>query len=138
MNPEEVGSPTPEQMTAALLKAARAGCWNHWQHEVKTHVGDWVKTRAMHKPLTAEQFARLPAAVAEYQFVELCVYRYKGKVVWGYYCRKLPLEGNVLVRVLVVLEPTEGEIIHCMRSNRGKKYAERWGEQEKLFIPVRW
>ena len=138
MEPEEVCNPTPEQMTAALLEAAQARRWNHWQHEVKTHAGDWVRVGAMRKPLTAEQFARLPAAVAEYQFVELCVYRYKGKVVWGYYCKKLPFEGNVLVRVLVVLEPTEREIIHCMRSRRGKRYVERWGEQEKLFISVRW
>ena len=138
MKPEKVRHPTPEQMTAALLKAAQAGRWNHWQHEVETHASDWVKARAMHKPLAAEQFAKLPAAVAEYQFVELCVYRYKGKVVWGYYCKKLPFEGNVLVHVLAVLEPTKGEIIHCMRSNRGKKYTERWGKREKLFIPVRW
>lgn len=138
MKPEEVRHPTPEQMTAALLEAACAGRWNHWRHEVKTHAGDWVEVGAMRKPLTAEQFARLPAAVAEYQFVELCVYRYRGKVAWGYYCKKLPFEGNVLTRVLVVLEPTEREIMHCMRSRRGKRYAERWGEQEKLFIPVRW
>ena len=63
-------------MTAALLEATRAERWNHWQHEVKTHAGDWVRVGVMRKPLTAEQFARLPAAVAEYQFVELCVYRY--------------------------------------------------------------
>ena len=138
MKPEEVRHPTPEQMTAALLKAAQAGRWNHWQHEVETHAGDWVEAGAMRKPLTAEQFARLPAAVAEYQFVELCVYRYKGRVVWGYYCKKLTFEGKVLVRVLVSLEPTEGEIIHCMLARRGKRYVERWGEQEKLFIPVRW
>jgi len=29
MKPEEVRHPTPEQMTAALLKAAQAGRWNH-------------------------------------------------------------------------------------------------------------
>jgi hypothetical protein len=138
MKPEEVRHPTPEQMTVALLEAARTWRWNHWQHEVKTHADDWFRVGAMRKPLTAEQFARLPAAVAEYQFVELCVYRYKGKVVWGYYCKKLPFEENVLTRVLVVLEPTEREIIHCMRSRRGKRYVERWGEQERLFISVRW
>jgi len=138
MRPEEVRHPTSEQMAAVLLEAARAGRWNHWRHEVETHASDWVEAEAMRKPLTAEQFARLPAVVAEYQFVELCVYRYKGKVVWGYYCKRLPFEGNVLVRVLVSLEPTEGEIIHCMLSRRGKRYVERWGEQEKLFIPVRW
>jgi hypothetical protein len=81
MKPEKVRNPIPEQMTASLLEAARARRWNHWQHEVETHAGDWVRVGAMSKPLTAEQFARLPAAVAEYQFVELCVYRYKGKVV---------------------------------------------------------
>jgi hypothetical protein len=138
MKPEKVRHPTPEQMTAALMKAARAGRWNHWQHEVKAHVSDWVKAGAMRKPLTAEQFARLPTAVAEYQFVELCVYRYKRRVVWGYYCKKLPFEGNALVRVLVVLDPMEREIVHCMHSRRGKRYVERWGEQETLFIPVRW
>lgn len=138
MKPGEVCNPRPEQMTAALLKAARAGRWNHWQHEVETHAGDWVEAGAMRKPLAVEQFAKLPAAVAEYQFVELCAYRYKGKIVWGYYCRKLPFEGNVLIHVLVILEPTDGEIIHCMRSRRGKRYVERWGEQEKLFTPVRW
>ncbi|HID64226.1 MAG TPA: hypothetical protein EYP49_16020 [Anaerolineae bacterium] len=137
MRPEEIYNPTPAQMTAALLEAAQAGRWNHWQHEVETHAGDWVTVGATRKPLTAEQFARLPAAVVEYQFVELCLYRYKGKVVWGYYCKKLPFEGNVLIRVSVSLEPTEGEIIHCMLPGRGKRYVERWGEQEKLFVPVR-
>ena len=85
MKPEEVCNPTPGQMTAALLKATQARRWNHWQHEVETHAGDWVETGAMRKP-----------------------------------------------------QPTESDIIHCMRSRRGKRYVERWGEQEKLFIPVRW
>jgi hypothetical protein len=43
MKPEEVFNPTPEQMTAALLEAAHARRWNHWQHKVETHAGDWVR-----------------------------------------------------------------------------------------------
>lgn len=125
-------------MTAALLKAAQAGRWNHWQHEVETHAGDWVEAGAMRKLLTAEQFARLPAAVAEYQFVELCVYRYRGKVVWGYYCKRLPFAEEMLINVLVVFDPKIEEIVHCMYSDRGKKYCQRWGEQGKLFVGVRW
>jgi hypothetical protein len=125
-------------MTAALLEAARAWRWNHWRHEVETHASDWVEVEVMRKPLTAERFARLPAAVAEYQFVELCVYRYKGKVVWGYYCKRLPFAGEVLVNVLVVFDPEVGEIVHCMYPDRGKKYCQRWGEQGKLFVEVRW
>ena len=138
MKPEEICDPTPEQMTAALLKAAQARRWNHWQHEVETHAGDWVEAGAMRKPLTSEQFARLPAAVAEYPFVELCVYRYKGKVVWGYYCKRLPFAGEMLVNVLVVFDPEAEEIVHCMYPDRGKRYCERWGEQGKLFVEVRW
>jgi hypothetical protein len=138
MKPEEICDPTPEQMTAALLKAAQARRWNHWQHEVETHAGDWVEAGAMRKPLTSEQFARLPAAVAEYPFVELCVYRYKGKVVWGYYCKRLPFAGEMLVNVLVVFDPEVEEIVHCMYPDRGKKYCQRWGEQGKLFVEVRW
>jgi hypothetical protein len=54
MKPEEICDPTPEQMTAALLKAAQARRWNHWQHEVETHAGDWVEAGAMRKPLASE------------------------------------------------------------------------------------
>jgi hypothetical protein len=138
MRPEEVCNPTPEQMTTALVEAAQARRWNHWQHEIETHAGDWAKTRTMRKPLAAEQFAKLPVAVAEYQFVELCVYRYKGKVVWGYYCKRLPFAREMLVNVLVVFDPEAEEIVHCMYPDRGKKYCQRWGEQGKLFVEVRW
>jgi hypothetical protein len=44
MKPEEVRNPTPEQMTAALLEAARAGRWNHWQH---IHSSEVVKCLRM-------------------------------------------------------------------------------------------
>jgi hypothetical protein len=27
---------------------------------------------------------------------------------------------------------------HCMYPDRGKKYCQRWGEQGKLFVEVRW
>ena len=138
MKPEEVCHPTPEQMTTALLEAARAGRWNHWRHEVKTHADDWVEAGAIRKPLAAEQFAQLPAAVAEYQFVELCVYWYRRKVVWGYYCKRLPFAEGILVNVLVVFNPQAEEIVHCMYPDRGKKYCQRWGEQGKLFVEVRW
>ncbi len=33
--------PTPEEMTVALLEAAEAERWNHWQHEVEQHADDW-------------------------------------------------------------------------------------------------
>jgi len=138
MKPEEVSNPTPEQMTAALLKASRTERWNHWRHEVDAHTDDWVITGDMREPMKADQFAELPEAVACYQFVELCVYSYQKKVVWGFYCKKLPFKDKILSQVLVVLNPAVPEIIHCMRSDKGKRYCERWGEQEKLFTPVRW
>ena len=138
MKPEQVRNPTPEQMTAALLEAARAGQWNHWQHELHEHAGDWVTVSEMRKPMKAEQFARLPEAVAKYRFVELCVYSYKRRTVWGYYCRKLPFENHTLSGVLVVYDPLADEIFHCMRPQKGKRYCRRWGEQERFFVGVRW
>ena len=138
MKPEEVRHPTPEQMTAALLKAARAWRWNHWRHEFREHAGDWVTIGEMRKPMKAKLFARLPEAVAKYQFVELCVYSYKRRIVWGYYCKKLPFEDHMLSGVLVVYDPWVDEIFHCMRPQKGKRYCERWGEQERLFVGVRW
>jgi hypothetical protein len=104
MKPEKVRHPTPEQMAAALLKAARAWRWNHWRHELREHAGDWVTIGEMRKPMKAELFARLPEAVAKYQFVELCVYSYKRRIVWGYYCKKLPFEDHMLSGVLVVYD----------------------------------
>ena len=130
--------PTPAQMTAALLAAARAERWNHWAHEVDENVGDWVAVREMRKPMTARQFSRVPKAVARYQFVELCVYSYRGRIVWGYYCKRLLFEGHVLSSVLVVYDPAADEIVHCMRPERGKRYCMRWGEQGKYFVGVRW
>ncbi len=134
----DIRNPTPAQMTAALLAAARAECWNHWGHEIDRHASDWVKVDEMRKPMTAEQFARLPEAVARYQFVRLCVYSYGTKVVWGYYCPKMAFEGYMLSDILVVYDPVVDEIIHCMRPRKPRHYCERWGDQGKLFVPVRW
>jgi hypothetical protein len=129
---------TPEQMAAALLEAAEAERWNHWKHEVKQHASDWMSRGDMRRSLRWSEFARLPIAVANYPFVEFCVYRYRRRVVWGYFCKKLPFEGHLLRGVFVVLDPAAGEVIHCMQPERGKNYADRWGKQEKLFIPIRW
>ena len=134
----DIRNPMPEQMAAALLEAARAGRWDHWEHEIEAHARDWVKVGDMPRQLKAEQFARLPTAVARYPFVELCVYSYKGKTTWGFYCKKLPFEKYMLTRVLVVFDPVAGQIIHCMYCDKGKRYCERWGEQGKLFNEVRW
>ena len=127
-------------MTTALLEAAKAERWNHWQHEVEAHVRDWVKAGDVRRPLRAEEFADLPEAVARYPFVELCVYGYgyRGQVVWGFFCRKLLFEDNRLSWVLVIYDPLAEEIIHCMRPDRGKRYCTRWGEQSGTFVPVRW
>lgn len=132
--------PAPEEMTAALLEAAEAERWDHWKHELKAHTRDWVKAGDMRRPLRAEEFARLPAAVARYPFVELCVYGYgyRGQVMWGFFCKRLLFEGERLSWVLVVYDPMADEIIHCMRPDRGKRYCERWGEQTKTFVSVRW
>lgn len=136
--PPELLNPTPEQMTAALLDAARAERWNHWEHEIHAHADDWSERGQMREPMNARQFHAMPEAVARYQFVELCVYRYRRRIVWGFYCRKLLFQGNWLTQVLVVLDPQEMEIVHCMRSDNGKKYCEDWGEQERAFHEVRW
>ena len=132
--------PIPEEMTGALLKAAEAERWNHWQHEVEAHVRDWVKAGDMRRPLQAEEFADLPEAVARYPFVELCIYGYgyRGEVVWGFYARKLPFRERILTNILVVYDPAAMEIIHCMRPKHKKRYCERWGEQTGLFFDVRW
>ena len=132
--------PTPEEMTTALLAAAEAGRWNHWKHEVEQHTDDWRDAGDTRQRLTAEQFSRLPAAVACYPFVELCIYGYgyRGQVVWGFFCKRLIFEGERLSWVLVVYNLLADEIIHCMRPDRGKRYCERWGEQTGLFAPVRW
>jgi len=92
----------------------------------------------MPKPLTPGQFRKLPQAVGKYAFVELCVYGYRGRTVWAFYCKRLPFQGNKLSQVLVVLDPMTNEIVHCMHSKTGKRYCERWGEQEKPFVSVTW
>ena len=130
--------PTPEEMTAALLEAARAERWNHWQHEVEQHADDWRDAKRMRRLLTAEEFASLPEAVARYPFVELCVYGYYGRAVWGFYARKLPFREWVLTNVLVVYDPYAEEIVHCMYPLHKRRYCERWGEQTHLFSRVRW
>lgn len=135
---KDIRHPTPEEMTAALLEAAEAGRWSHWEHEVTVHARDWVKTAEMPKPLKPEQFRKLPEVVGKYGFVELCVYGYRGRTVWAFYSKRLPFQGHKLSQVLVVLDPMANEIVHCMHSKRGKRYCERWGEQEKLFVKVRW
>jgi hypothetical protein len=84
--------PTPDEMTAALLEAAQAERWNHWQHELEAHDRDWVKVGDTRHPLRREEFAALPTAVAEYPFVELCTFGYYRKVVWGFFCKRLLLE----------------------------------------------
>jgi hypothetical protein len=120
------------------LEAAQAERWNHWQHELEAHDRDWVKVGDTRHPLRREEFAALPTAVAEYPFVELCTFGYYRKVVWGFFCKRLLLEGKTLSWVLVVYDPVAGEILHCMRPDRGKRYCTRWGEQTKLFVSVRW
>ena len=132
--------PTPEEMVAALLEAAEAERWNHWKHEVEQHADDWRDAGDMRRPLTAEQFAWLPMAVARYPFVDLCVYGYgyRGRAVWGFFCKRLIFDSERLSWVLVVYDPVADEIIHCMRPDRGHRYCERWGEQTKIFVSVRW
>ncbi len=92
----------------------------------------------MRRPLQLEQFRRLPEVAARYQFVKLCVYRYRGSIVWGYYCRRLPFESRILSHVLVVYDPVQMKIVHCMGSPKAQHYCERWGRQGKLFKRVRW
>jgi len=132
--------PTPEEMTSALLEAAQAERWNHWRHELEAHDKDWVKSGDMRRPLRAEDFAKIPETLARYPFVKLCVYGYKynDRPVWGFYAHRLPFQEWLLTNVLVVYNPVEKEIIHCMWPRRKKRYCERWGEQTHLFIEVRW
>ena len=130
--------PTPEEMVAALLAAAEAERWNHWKHELEAHARDWVKAGNMRHPLRANEFAEIPETMARYPFVELCVYRYYGRPVWGFYARKLPFRDWVLTNVLVVYDPYAEEIVHCMYPLHKKHYCERWGEQTRLFFRVRW
>ena len=130
--------PTPEEMVTALLESAEAGQWNHWRHEVTQHASDWRDARDMHRSLTEQEFARLPAAVAGYPYVELCVYGYRDRPVWGFYVYRLPFQKWILSNVLVVYDPGAMEIIHCMRPRIRKHYCERWGEQTRLFVGVRW
>ncbi len=130
--------PTPEEMTSTLLEAAEAERWNHWRHEVKQHTDDWRDAKCMRRPLTVEEFAQLPEVLARYPFVELCVYGYYGRPVWGFYARKLPFQEWVLTNLLVVYDPLEMEIVHCMYPLHKKRYCERWGEQTGLFVAVRW
>ena len=134
----DILNPTPEQMTAALLEAARAERWDHWEHEVEAHDGDWVRMHCMRRPLQPEQFRRLPEVAARYQFVKLCVYRYRGSIVWACYCRNLPFESWLLPHVLVVYDPVQMKIVHCMGPPKARHYCERWGRQGKLFKEVRW
>jgi hypothetical protein len=130
--------PTPEQMAAALLEAAEAERWNHWKHEARQHADDWCDARDMRRALTEEVFAQLPGTVARYPFVELCIYGYRGRTVWGFYAHRLPFQEWVLTNVLVVYDPSAEEIVHCMYPLHKKRYCERWGEQTHLFIRVRW
>ena len=130
--------PTPEEMVTALLAAAEAERWNHWQHEPRAHARDSVKAGDTRRPLQAEEFARLPEAVARYPFVELCIYGYRDRVVWGFFCKRLLFEGKRLSWVLVAYDPVANEIVHCMRPEHGKHYCERWGKQTRLFVPVKW
>jgi len=127
-------------MTTALLEAAQAERWNHWQHEVEKHAEDWREAKDIRRPLTWEEFAQLPVAIARYSFVELCVYgyKYRDRPVWGFHARKLPFRDWILTNVLVVYDPDAREIIHCMRPKHKKRYCERWGEQTHLFFEVRW
>lgn len=134
----DIHNPTPEQMTAALLEAAQAERWDHWEHEIEAHDRDWVRMHCMRRPLQPEQFRRLPEVVARYQFVRLCVYRYRGHVVWGYYCRKLPFASWLLPHVLVIYDPVRAKLVHCMGFPEARHYCERWGRQGKLFKKVRW
>lgn len=134
----DVLHPTPDEMTAALLAAVEAGRWSHWEHELEAHARDWVKAGDMPRPLRPDELAELPAAVARYPFVELAVYGYWDRLVWGFFCKSLPFEGRRLSWVLVVYDPVTDEIVHCMRPRLGKRYCERWGEQTRLFGPVRW
>ncbi|MFQ6101101.1 MAG: hypothetical protein ACE5OS_07685 [Anaerolineae bacterium] len=92
----------------------------------------------MRRPLSEEEFAQLPAVVARYPLVELCVYGYHGRTVWGFYTRKLPFQEWILTIVLVVYDPAAMEIVHCLRPRHKKRYCERWGEQTRLFTHVRW
>ena len=130
--------PTSEEMSTALLEAAEAERWNHWQHELEAHARDWVKAGDMRRPLRTEEFASIPEAVAQYPFVELCVYGYYGRAMWGFYARKLPFWEWALTNVLVVYDPAAIEIVHCMWPRRKKRYCERWGEQTHIFVRVRW
>ncbi len=125
-------------MASALPEAAEAERWNHWRHELEAHVKDWVKAGDTRRPLRAEEFASIPEAVAQYPFVELCVYGYYGRAVWGFYARKLPFREWTLTNVLVVYDPLAMEVIHCMWPRRKKRYCERWGEQTGTFVRVRW
>ena len=134
----DIQHPIPEEMVAALLSAAEAGRWNHWGHEVRQHASDWRDAGDVRQPLTATQFAQLPILMARHPSVELAVYGYRDRPVWGFFCKSLPFEGKRLSWVLVVYDPVAGEIIHCMRPRLGKRYCERWGEQTRLFEPVRW
>lgn len=131
-------NPTPEQMIAALLDAADAERWNHWEHEVDRHTEDWVRVGDTRKAMSAAQFRALPETVGRYPFVKLCVYRYRRRMVWGFYCKRLLHEGEWLTQVIVVVDPAIREIVHCMRSDKGKKYCENAGKQENEFRPVRW
>jgi len=131
-------NPTPEQMLAALLDAARGERWNHWEHEVEKHAGDWVKSGDARRIFAPGEFRTIPRSVARYQFVELCAYRYNRRIVRGFYCKRLPFQGLMLMQTLVVLDPGNGEIIHCMRPDKGKAYCRRRGRQENLFVPIRW
>jgi len=134
----DILNPTPEQMTTALLEAAQAERWDHWEHEIEVHDGDWVKMQCMRRPLQPGRFYRLLEVVAHYQFVNLCIYRYRGNLVWGYYCRNLPFESWLLSHVLVVYDPVQMTILHCMGFPGARHYCERWGRQGKLFMEVRW
>ncbi|MEE8391762.1 MAG: hypothetical protein V3S14_13340 [Anaerolineae bacterium] len=136
----DILQPTPEEMTTTLLESAEAEQWNHWRHEIEQHASDWCDANDMRRALRVDEFADLPKTVAQYPFVELCVYGYgyRGQAVWGFYARKLPFREWVLTNVLVVYNPLSGEIIHCMWPRRKKRYCERWGEQTGTFVRVRW
>lgn len=126
--------PSPDEMIQKLIDATEVKRWNHFRKDFKGHRDDWVKIRDTRKPLTKQQYMRLPKALAEYPYVQLCAYSYYGRTVWGFYTRRLPFEGIFLSQVGVVYAPEEDEIIHCMRVNNRTNYFER----QREFVEIRW
>ena len=63
--------PSPDEMIRKLIDATEVKRWNHFRKDFEGHRDDWVKTRDVRKPLTKQQYARLPKALAEYPHVQL-------------------------------------------------------------------